>query len=167
MPGEADIADTVKRACLLERRLCLVYKLLLESGARLSEVVKMLREYNPGLDKEHDGFYEYQLDWERGRKRALVIYHITPVEPGLFVNTESWVTHMSTKHGLVRPKYIRKFVATKMLELSIPSDVVDFMQGRVPRSVLQAHYLDRLVLARRYYPRYAAWVTSLYARIGV
>jgi len=166
VPSEDEIRLTLFRACQLDNRLCLVYQLLLESGARLAEIVKMLRGYKPELDKPQDGYYEYQLNWHRGKKHAFVIFHVT--RPGLeFGNTESWVTHQAMKHGLVRPKHMRKFVATRMLELEIPRDAVNFVQGRVSEDVLATHYLDRLVLARRYYPRYAEWLRQLYEELGL
>jgi hypothetical protein len=34
--------------------------------------------------------------------------------------------------GYVRPKYLRKFVFDKMVELGIPESVADFIEGRVP-----------------------------------
>ena len=166
VPSEDEIRLTLFRACQLDNRLCLVYKLLLESGARLAEIVKMLREYDPARDKPGDGFLEYQLNWSRGKKHAFIIFHLT-IPDTEFRNTESWVTHQAMKHGLVRPKHIRKFVATRMLELEIPRDAVNFVQGRVSEDVLATHYLDRLVLARRYYPRYAGWVRSLYDELGL
>jgi len=53
---------------------------------------------------------------------------------------------------------VRKFVATKMLELGIPSDVVDFIQGRTPSKILTRHYLNLVTLADTYYPKYAEYV---------
>ena len=166
VPSEAEVKLSLLKACNLDERLCLVYKLLLESGARLAEIVKMLREYSPERDKQQDGYLEYQLDWHRGKKHSFIIFHLT--KPRIeFRNTESWVTHQAMKHNLVRPKAVRKFVATRMLEIEIPRDAVNFIQGRVSEDVLATHYLDRLVLARRYYPRYAEWLRQVYSGLGL
>ncbi|WP_256202106.1 integrase [Sulfuracidifex metallicus] len=35
-----------------------------------------------------------------------------------------------------------------MLSLDIPSQVVDFIEGRTPDSILSRHYLDLLTLAK-------------------
>ena len=164
VPSPDEVKLALFRACQIDARLCLVYKLLLESGARLAEVVKMLKEYDPSRDKKQDGWLEYQLNWHRGKKHSFIIFHLTKPSPE-FRNTESWVTHQAMKYNLVRPKAIRKFVATRMLELEIPRDAVNFIQGRVSEDVLAAHYLDRLVLARRYYPRYAEWIRQVYREL--
>lgn len=52
----------------------------------------------------------------------------------------------------IAPKYLRKFTATKMLELGIPGEIVDFIEGRTPGNILTKHYLDLLTLAKKYYP---------------
>jgi intergrase/recombinase len=67
------------------------------------------------------------------------------------------------KLNLVPPKYIRKFVATQMLSLGIPSEVVDFLEGRTPGNILTKHYLDLLTLAKKEYKKYAEWLSSLRA----
>ena len=60
--------------------------------------------------------------------------------------------------GLLPFKYVRKWVATKMLSLDIQEAAVDFIQGRVPDSVLQKHYLNLLTLADQEYRKYATWL---------
>jgi len=166
VPSLDEIKLSLFKACAIDDRLCLVYKLLLESGARLSEIIYMLRRYKPELDKKQDSWLEYQINWHRGKKHSFIIFHLTLPNIG-FNNTESWVSHQAIANNIVRPKYVRKFVATRMLELEIPRDAVNFIQGRVSEDVLATHYLDRLVLARRYYPRYAEWIRQLYHEIGI
>ncbi len=55
-----------------------LYKLLLEillySGARLTEVVKMVREWDDGRLVCFEEFCRYKLKWRRGRKRCNWIY---------------------------------------------------------------------------------------------
>jgi len=55
---------------------------------------------------------------------------------------------------MVNPKYVRKWVATKMLGIGIPSEIVNFIQGRTPTSILEKNYLNLYSLAMQYYPRY-------------
>jgi len=61
----------------------------------------------------------------------------------------------------IAPKYIRKFVATKMLSLGIPSEIVDFLEGRTPGNILTKHYLDLLTLTKKYYPKYMEWLSKM------
>ncbi len=57
-------------------------------------------------------------------------------------------------------KYFRKFVATKMAELGIPLDVIDFIQGRKPTRVLTQHYVSLFGIAKEHYRKYAEWLHS-------
>ena len=139
----------------------LVYMILLESGLRLVEAVKLVREY-PSLECTRlDGFTRCLLGYTRGKKRALWGYHITPITSieGL---TDRRVTSYAEKYGLVPPKLVRKFVATKMAELGIPFEVIDFIQGRAPRTVLLQHYAQLLGLADKHYATYAAWLRQVF-----
>jgi len=65
------------------------------------------------------------------------------------------------RYGLVAPKYLRKFVFHKMLELEIPEGVADFIQGRAPKTVGERHYANLKRLADKYYPRYVEFLVSL------
>ena len=71
---------------------------------------------------------------------------------------------MSRKKNLVRAKYIRKFVATKMYELGISSEVIDFIQGRTPSSILAKHYLEMHSIATKQYHKYSRWIEKILDR---
>ena len=139
----------------------LVYMILLESGLRLVEAVKLVREYQSLECTRLDGFTRCLLGYTRGKKRALWGYHITPITSieGL---SDRRVTSYAEKYGLVPPKLVRKFVATKMAELGIPFEVIDFIQGRAPRTVLLQHYAQLLGLADKHYSVYARWLRQVY-----
>ena len=77
------------------------------------------------------------------------------------------MTSYAEKYKLVTPKYIRKFVATKMAELGISPHVIDFIQGRAPRSTLLQHYAQLLGVAGREYREYAEWLRSVYRELGL
>ena len=158
VPGLDDIVESIRKAGPYR----LVYLILLESGLRLVEVVKLIREY-PSLEcVKLDGFERCLLGHTRGKKRALWGYHISPIEDSIGDITDRRVTSYAEKYGLVPPKYVRKFVATQMVTLGIPPHVVDFYQGRSPRSVLMQHYAQLLGVADREYARYAQWLRQVY-----
>jgi len=156
VPTDQEVLETLETACSYSQELCLVFKLLIESGARLAEIVKMLREFDPGNLKEHSGFYTYTLSYFRGSKRSFYIFTIT--KPRKLVISGNWVSNWASKNGKVRPKYVRKWVATRMAYLEIPMEIVDFIQGRVPRTILEKHYLNLYALALKHYPKYAKWL---------
>ncbi len=65
VPTDQEVLETLEAACSYSQELCLVYKVLIESGARLSEIVKMLKEFDPGNLKKHNGFYTYTSGYFR------------------------------------------------------------------------------------------------------
>jgi len=54
----------------------------------------------------------------------------------------------------VNPKYVRKYVLDKMIELEIPESVADFIQGRVATRIGAKHYLSLARQASNFYPKY-------------
>ncbi|MEB3861455.1 MAG: hypothetical protein GSR84_04455 [Desulfurococcales archaeon] len=144
-----------------------VYMILLESGLRLVEATRLLREYRSLECVKLDGYRRCLLGRERGKKRSLWAYHITPIEDPIEELTDRRVTSYAEKQGLIMPKYVRKFVATKMAELGVPPHIIDFYQGRSPRSVLLQHYAQLLGAADKEYARYAEWLRSVYEELGL
>ncbi|MEM1842446.1 MAG: integrase, partial [Ignisphaera sp.] len=67
----------------------------------------------------------------------------------------------AAKNNVLNPKYIRKWVSTKMMQLGISDEVVNFIQGRIPQSVLAKHYLKFSVLADEAYKKYVDYVKTL------
>ena len=135
----------------------LLFKLLLESGIRLTEAIKVLSEYSPENDVCENGICIYTLNWSRGSKRVFYVFHISKLErQNITYNYAKKIMHELD----IAPKYIRKFVATQMLSLGIPSEVVDFLEGRTPGNILTKHYLDLLTLAKKEYKKYAEWISN-------
>ena len=162
VPSLERILDSVRRAGPYR----IIYMILLESGLRLVEAVRLAKDY-PNLEcVKLDGFRRCLIASERGRKRSLWAYHITAIEEPVGNLTDRRVTSYAEKNKLVPPKYIRKFVATKMAELDIPPHIIDFYQGRAPRSVLLQHYAQLLGLADRHYATYARWLREVYGHEG-
>ncbi|WP_248547238.1 integrase [Metallosphaera sedula] len=141
-------------------KLYLLYLLLLESGIREVEALKVLSEYDETKDHFEQVYY-YEIGYVRGSKTSIYAFHFSKLEK-LHITKNEIDYHLKGK-DVVRPKYIRKFVATSMISLGIPSEVVDFYQGRVPRSVLSTNYLNLFVLAKKYYPLYAEWLKQTLA----
>ena len=161
VPSLEAILDSIERAGPYKQ----VYVVLLESGLRLVEAVKLIREYSKLECTQLDGFKRCLLGYTRGKKQALWAYHVSSIDEIKGV-TDRRVTSYAEKYGLVPPKLIRKFVATKMAELGIQFEVIDFIQGRVPRSTLLQHYAQLLGVADREYARYAEWLRRVYEAEG-
>ncbi|MEJ2776476.1 integrase [Sulfolobaceae archaeon RB850M] len=135
------------------------YRLLLESGSRETEALKVLNDYSPENEINEDGFSIYVLNWVRGQKKSFYIFHVTELKQ--IKISKAYVDKYVKRLNLVPPKYIRKFVATQMLSLGIPSEIVDFLEGRTPGNILTKHYLDLLTLAKKEYKKYAEWLNTM------
>jgi intergrase/recombinase len=153
VPNDEDIVKSISKAASYSQDFGLIYRLLVESGARLTEVLEVLKGYNPENDVRHNSFYTYILGREKGTKKAFYLFHTTPITSKVSIS-EDHVSKLCRELGLVRPKYVRKWVATKMASLGIPTEVIDFIQGRTPRSILTKHYLNLYALALQHYPKY-------------
>ncbi len=159
VPTEQEVSKTVDRACGSSEELCLIYHLLVESGARLKEVVKVLNDFNPKKLRDHNGFYTYELGYYRGSKRSFYLFSVTRPRP--YKCSENWVSNWASKRGLVAAKYIRKFVSTKLAQVGVPAEIIDFIQGRTPRKILVQHYLNLYALAMQYYPKYVSYLKEV------
>jgi len=159
VPSDTEIIESIRKACSYNAKLCLVYRILIESGARLEEVLDMLRNYDIARNKHHNGFLVYELNRQSGTKKSFYIFHVTPAKP---VNTnKDWVGKKARELGIVRAKYIRKWVATKLASLGFDSSIIDFIQGRTPRSILSKHYLNLYALATKEYKKYVEWLRGM------
>ena len=162
VPSENQIKGTLRRARRREDILT-VYTILLTSGIRLSEAVLFLRTYKRSkLIKVDDMIVKYPISSLRQTKRIFYIYLPQSIIPNLrkVKTTENTVSRYAHRWNLIRPKYIRKFVAQKMFELGIDPLTIDFIQGRVARSTLARHYLNLSYLADRQYRKYAKWLNQ-------
>jgi intergrase/recombinase len=142
--------------------LYLLYSLLLESGIRESEALKVLNDYDSARDRCENGICAYEINWVRGQKGSFYAFHITPLQRVKI--SKSYIDKYTKKLGLVPPKYFRKFVATKMAELGIPLDIIDFIQGRKPTRVLTQHYVSLFGIAKEQYKKYAEWISNNFSQ---
>ncbi|MEM4847275.1 MAG: integrase [Thermosphaera sp.] len=158
VPSDDEVRRALAEACKSSEALCWVYKLLVYSGLRLSEVCKLLREQEDGKWIKADGFWKYPLAWKRGAKQ--VFYCYTLEKPPRLSVSDKWVSNWAAKNNVLNPKYIRKWFSTKMLQLGVSEEVVNFIQGRVPQSVLAKHYLKLSLLADEAYKKYVDFVAK-------
>ena len=156
VPSDEEVVAALRLLRERDLELYWVYMVLVWSGARLEEACRLLREQEDSRWIRLQGFYKYPLAWRRGSKQALYIYALD--RPPRIAISSATASKRADRYGIVKPKYIRKWVATKMLALGIPEEVVNFIQGRVPQEVLSKHYLKLSTLADQYYKQYAEWL---------
>ena len=157
VPTLEEVKRTLSLAKEYSENVYLVYRLALESGSRLSEILRVLKE--PERDVCDGSICYYPLAWTRGQKSVFYVFHLTPLRK---VNITQWAISDFERRNkdALAIKYFRKFVATKMAELSIPLDIIDFIQGRKPTRVLTQHYVSLFGIAKEHYRKYAEWLKT-------
>ena len=155
--------EEIRRALGAPEPLGYFYLILVQSGLRAVEAARLLGEPRECVDL--GGYYRCPILWARGAKRALWAYLLEPPKP-LAVSLEE-LEEARGSLKLVGFKYVRKWVTTKMLLAGVSELAVDFIQGRVPSSVLRKHYADRLVIADKEYGKYAVWLRRFLSSRGV
>ena len=158
VPSEEEVLETLR---FLRRErphdIYIVYEVLLETGLRLEHVIELLRN----IDKLHivklNGCYRVDLNIWHGEKKALHAYLIH-LPPKILIASNT-VSNYISKHRLVNPKYIRKFVITKMHECDIDDSIVKFISGHLSEAdIHDTRYYERLAKANKQYGKYASWL---------
>ncbi|ACR41955.1 integrase [Saccharolobus islandicus] len=160
IPTLEDVKRTLKIAKEYSENVYLVYRLALESGSRLSEILRILKE--PERDICDGSICYYPLSWQRGYKGVFYVFHLTPLRK---VDITQWAISDFERRNkdAVAIKYVRKFVASKMAEIGIPLDVIDFIQGRKPTRILTQHYVSLFGIAKEHYRKYAEWLKTVFS----
>ena len=138
--------------------------LLLSSGLRVADIVFFLKNEKEII--HNDEILVYKVAKITKTKRAFYVFLTKRFEVDLDILSNlgyEYYIQMSKRHRLVKAKYIRKYVATKLFSLGLSSEIVDFIQGRTPTSILTRHYLNLLSLAIREYRKYADWLGDFLA----
>ncbi|MFG1555423.1 MAG: integrase [Thermoplasmataceae archaeon] len=129
---------------LNDKRFQTIFKLLAFSGARITELVKMVKEYEPSKLIVNEKFAKYQLHYKRGYKSSFYIYMPKEMVSDLhkFYMHVDTITHQISKSGL-NPKYLCTWFYNFLIYNNVPEGVADFIEGRASSSVGSMHYLAK------------------------
>ena len=150
IPSNDEVVKAFKQ--LKDKRFQTIFKLLAFSGARITELVKMVKEYDPSKLIVNDKFAKYQLHYNRGHKSSFYIYMPKELIPELhkfYIHVDT-ITHQISKSGL-NPKYLRKWFYNFLIYNNVPEGVADFIEGRASSSVGSMHYLSKAKQADYWY----------------
>jgi len=168
IPTEEEMADSIRKAKRLrDPRKFILYNLLLDSGLRLTEGVRLFNSFAEGTVEieEQKGFCVVALGYFRGTKMAYYGF-ISNYTLKLLRKVNEPLTYRRgglRKSGIISWKYLRKFVNDNMTseKLNIPESVADFIQGRTAKSIGARHYMKLKRKAIQFYPRYAEYIAEL------
>ena len=169
-----DIKRTLEHLKENHKLYYIVYRVMLESGARFEHVLRMLESWNPGERVEIPGtsiitgrlvcfgereFCRYYMGLREKTKPCEWIYFSTETLKLLSQIVPKHINrHQGRKyarrHGLVLPRYMRK-VAWRLMVKTMPREVARFIQSRFGElRVSEARYEDLLGEADDAYPAY-------------
>jgi len=168
-PRKADVSDEQILAALeyYEQKdpiLALIYRALVFSGLRLRAIVDLFNEFDPEKLKIRDNIAKYPLHTQRGQKK--VFYACFPREFAekelrqLPLDYNYIKNRMRIRIRAVRdteksmafsPSAVREWFATFLARQGCPFEVINFIQGRAERGVLEKHYLNLEILADEWY----------------
>ena len=152
--GYVPTDNDVKKAynAIKVERERLLFQVLAFSGIRVTELVKMLREFDSSKLIIDDKFSKYPLNYNRGNKRSQYVYMPTELAMKLhrfYINKDT-VSSSLRRYGIA-PKYLRKWFYNFLIINNVPESVADFIEGRAPESVGSMHYLAKVKQADYWY----------------
>ena len=168
VPSEETIINSLRKVNALSPKYTCLYNLLLDSGLRLVEAIKLFNGLSNA--EEVNGFYRVTIGNFRGNKQAYYGYLTKATYDFIRQVNRSPIKVRSASHyyylnGILAPKYLRKFAFDKMVSLDIPESVADFIQGRVAKSVGAKHYMALRRQADNFYGRYSDYVSNFRRRV--
>ncbi|WP_297497397.1 integrase [Thermococcus sp.] len=171
-PRKVNVSDEQIRAALeyyeqKDATLATIYKALVYSGLRLRAVVELFNEYDPEkliLPPDHKNMAKYPLYRYKGQKKAFYAYlsrdfALSELEQ-LPLDYEHVKNRLRVKLRAVRnteksvqfsASAVREWFATFLARRGCPFEVINFIQGRAERGVLEKHYLNLEILADEWY----------------
>ena len=168
VPEEAGMIQSLCKLSKAPERYVLLYNVLVDSGLRLVEAVKIITELKSA---EHvNGFYRIALGEFRGNKQAYYAYltehtyRMLLAFKGEPLNSVT-VSHYYKQRGYIQVKYLRKFAFDKMVELEVPESVADFIEGRVPKRIGAKHYMVLRRQADKFYGKYDEYLKTLRVKV--
>jgi intergrase/recombinase len=147
----------------LEPEYYLVALVLLYSGARLEQTLRMLQEWDPKYLVFKDGFARYEISHlSQGYKEGFWIYMPDWLAKklrkmsDLSKYTKDIINYKAKSGRTVSAKYIRKWFNNLLVKLKVDKDIRNFILGRIGEikiSVEADDYLKLLEQADEEYPR--------------
>ena len=152
VPNDEKIRETYEK--LTNDKDKIIFQILAFSGVRITEMSKMLLEYDPKNLTRKGSYARYSLNFNRGQKRSFYVYMTIEVADKVRrfykVDAKAITKLFGIKTGLT-PKYFRKWFYNKVIMAGVPESVADFYEGRSPATVGSSNYLAKTQQADYWY----------------
>jgi len=147
-----------------------ILELLLYSGVRLSEVVKMLKEWNEDRLECFDSFCRYKLKWRRGRKRCDYVFFPSRLLPKIRRYIHKVGAYETIRKDIydyykIKTKDFRK-LHYRLCRRILDKEVCEFYQSRIGSlDESDKHYDELLTRATKNYPKLVRRIDKFVDRI--
>ena len=148
--------EVVKEAYnkIKDERVKLYFEILVFSGVRVTEMAKLLSEFDSKNLTKFDTYSRYSLNFKRGQKNSFYIY--MPIEVAnkvkrLYKVDAGAMSKIFDQNSGLTPKYLRKWFYNKVIMAGVPESVADFYEGRSPATVGSSNYLGKTQQADHWY----------------
>jgi len=183
-PYQINLDDVIKTLQYLKQnheKYHMLYRLMIESGLRISHTVHIVKTFNPTEVVEipeihletpklvcfsNKGFCRYYVGVRESQKPCEWAYlSIETLEllkkfAGNNIDRRT-VTRYAIRHGLLAPKYMRK-VSWRLMIKVMPREVARFIQSRFGElKISEARYEDLLTEADKLYQRYLDYLQKV------
>ena len=150
VPTNSDIKEAYDK--IKKERVGILFQVLAFSGIRMTELAKMLTEFDSEKLITDNGISKYPLNYNRGNKRSQYVYMPSKLAEKLhrFYIHKDTVSYEIRRYGIA-PKYLRKWFYNFLILNNVPESVADFIEGRAPESVGSMHYLAKVKQADYWY----------------
>ena len=160
VPTDQDVKNAYQK--IKKERDKILFQVLAFSGIRITELVKMLNEFDTSRLISDNEISKYPLNYNRGNKRSQYVYMPSQLAGKLhrFYIHKDTVSRDLRQYGIA-PKYLRKWFYNFLILNNVPESVADFIEGRAPESVGSMHYLAKVKQADYWYSsvskRFISW----------
>ena len=124
----------------------LYFRIALFSGLRLTEIAKILNEFDPEkIVKINEEYSRYSLNWKRGKKNSFSMFLPDKIMREIEqVNITTAEIAGEIRASGIGGKYLRKYLYNFLIYNGVSEGVADFIEGRSPQSIGSMHYLSGL-----------------------
>ncbi len=159
LPTDTEVKETL--AAIKDHRVKILIKLMLYSGCRVIEGIKLLTEFEPNKLHFIDGVAYYDMNWIRHNKRASKLFMPASFAKQLDqIYISERILYKNWTHKM-KPKHCRNWFANKLLQLGVTESVIAFMLGHSTRTTLTTHYLELMNNALRGYKKVAPTLQAI------
>ncbi|MBP2030674.1 integrase/recombinase [Methanohalophilus levihalophilus] len=143
VPSDELVCNVFQRTT--DEEMQYLIQLVYYSGIRIVEAVKVLTEFDPKKMHYENGIAYYDIDWERGQKKAFKAFMPEAFARQLYkMYIDIEASRIYFRRRGLGLKYGRNFFIDKCVKAGIQESFIKYMVGHSNGSVLMTNYLDKL-----------------------